>query len=129
MFSAYELVDIIISLAGQIDSLFNYWISASFAVIVSSYIAKDHLNRRITISISVLYVLASIMFAARMYFMGTMLQHYMVLAGDGLPANFDTSVLVLSITRGPTFFIGFLITQYYLWYSYNEKKKSGMVDT
>ncbi|MDA1369648.1 MAG: hypothetical protein O2971_02655 [Proteobacteria bacterium] len=30
----YELVDIVLTVGGQLDALFGYWISASFAVII-----------------------------------------------------------------------------------------------
>jgi hypothetical protein len=57
--STFEIADLIISVTGQMDSLFYYWMSASFAVLISSYIGKEHFNYSITLSISLLYFLAS----------------------------------------------------------------------
>lgn len=121
--SSYEIAELTISVTGQMDSLFNYWMSASFAVLVSSYIGKEHFNYSITLSISVLYFLASMMFVARYYAMSTLIVYYTELAGASLPAQFVAASPIIGITRAPTFLVGFFTTQVYLWHSYIQNKK------
>lgn len=121
--SSYEIVDLIISVTAQMDSLFNYWMSASFAVIVSSYIAKEHFNYPLTLSISVLYLFASIMFVTRYYAMSTLIVFYTELAGTSLPQQFVNASPIIGITRAPTFIAGFLIAELYLWHSYLKNKR------
>ena len=121
--SPYEIAELVISVTGQMDSLFNYWMSASFAVIVSSYIGKDHFNYSITLSISVLYVLASVMFVARYFAMGTLILYYTELAGSALPPQFIAASPIIGITRVPTFVLGFIVTEVYLWLSYRRNKR------
>ncbi|PCI74072.1 MAG: hypothetical protein COB20_15500 [SAR86 cluster bacterium] len=123
--SSYEIADLIISVTGQMDSLFNYWMSASFAVLVSSYIGKEHFNYSITFSISVLYFLASVMFVARYYAMSTLIVYYTELAGTSLPAQFVTASPIIGITRMPTFLVGFITTEAYLWNSYIRNRRQG----
>ena len=123
--SSYEVADLVISVTGQMDSLFNYWMSASFAVLVSSYIGKEHFNYSITLSISVLYFLASMMFVARYYAMSTLIIYYTELAGAALPSQFVTASPIIGITRLPTFLVGFITTEVYLWHSYIRNKRQG----
>ena len=123
--SAYEIAELVINVTGQMDSLFNYWMSASFAVLVSSYIGKEHFNYSITLSISVLYFLASMMFVARYYAMSTLIIYYTELAGTSLPSQFVAASPIIGITRAPVFLVGFITTQVYLWHSYVGNKKLG----
>jgi hypothetical protein len=118
LMSPFELAELIINVTGQMDSIFNYWMSASFAVLISSYIAKEHFNYSITLTISVLYFLASIMFLSRYYAMTTLLIYYMEFAGDSLPPQFISASPIIGITRAPTFVIGVIISEVYLWHSY-----------
>ena len=120
--TAYELIDIVVSIGGQLDSLFNYWISASFAVVVSSFIGKDHFNYAVTLSVSVLYFLASSMFAIRFIYTSSMIRYYVGLAGEVLPPNFDGASAILGLSRIPTFIVGFIVVQIYLWQSYKKTR-------
>jgi uncharacterized membrane protein (DUF485 family) len=122
--SIYEIADLVISVTGQMDSLFNYWMSASFAVLVGSYIGKEHFNYSTTLSISALYFLASMMFFARYYAMSTLIVSYTELAGTSLPPEFVTTSPIIGITRVLTFLVGFITTEVYLWNSYVETKKN-----
>jgi uncharacterized membrane protein (DUF485 family) len=121
--SSFEVAELIISVTGQMDSLFNYWMSASFAVLLSSYIGKEHFNYSITLSISVLYFLASMMFVARYYAMSTLIVYYTELAGASLPSQFIATSPIIGVTRVLTFTVGFIITEIYLWDSYLRSKK------
>ena len=115
--SSYEIAELIINVTGQMDSLFNYWMSASFAVLVSSYIGREHFNFSITLSISVLYFLASIMFLARYYAMSTLIAYSTELASAAISTQFLTASPIIGITRLPTFLLGFITTEVYLWHS------------
>ena len=121
--SLYEALDLIANISGQLDSLFNYWISASFAVIVGTFIGREHLKYAATLSISLLYFLASAMFLSRFWAMVALLLHYTELTSGSLPQEFLDSIPVMRFTRIPTFAIGFLVTEVYLWHSYLKHKK------
>ena len=120
----YELVDIVLTVGGQLDALFGYWISASFAVIVSAYIARIHFNYAITLSISLLYLLACAMFAVRFCSLFTLVNHYTVMGQAALPPDFLDTIPMLGWTRLPLFISGFLVTEAYLWHSYLQTKKA-----
>ena len=44
LFSSFELAELLIGVTQQTDSLFNHWMSAFFAVVISVYIGRDHFN-------------------------------------------------------------------------------------
>ena len=122
--STFELVELIAIFSGQLDSLFSYWISASFAVLISTYAGKDHFNFAITLSISILYLMASMMFLARFSATANFATYYMELGRDILPPNVASYSIFIGITRIPTFVIGFIITEIYLWHTYLKSRKA-----
>ena len=121
--TSFELAELLINVTGQMDSLFNYWMSASFAVLVGVYIGKDHFNKSITVSISILYLLASILFIARYYAMSTLIVYYTELAGSSLPPQFVSMSPIIGFTRVTTFVVGFIVAEVYLWQSYLKNRK------
>jgi len=58
------------------------------------------------------------MFLARYYVMSTLIIYYTQLAGDSVPQQFIAASPIIGITRAPTFIIGCIITEVYLWHSY-----------
>lgn len=49
LFSSFELAELLIGVAQQTDSLFNHWMSTSFAVVISVYTGRDHFNLPISL--------------------------------------------------------------------------------
>ena len=123
LFSSFELAELLIGVTEQMDSLFNYWMSASFAVVISVYIGRDHFNLPISLSVGVLYFMASVMFVARYYAMSTLIVQYTELAGSSLPSQFLAISPVIGIIRAVTFTLGFLMIELYLGHSYLTNKK------
>jgi len=121
--SVYEMINLIVIISDQLDSLFNYWISASFAVLVSTYIGKEKFNFTITLCISILYFLASIMFLIRLYGMMNLTRYYVDLASLYLPETFSSATPLMAATRVPTFFLGLIITEVYLWLSFLSNRR------
>jgi hypothetical protein len=63
--SLYESIDLFISATAQLDVIQNYWLSATFAVVLTAFLARNYLNFAVTFSISFLYFLGSLLFLAR----------------------------------------------------------------
>ncbi len=121
--TSYEALDLVFTLSAQLDSIFSYWISASFAVVVGTFVARDQLNLGLTLCIGSLYFLASAMFAVRWLSAGYLGQQ--VLYDDGLPAGYVESIWLLPTLRLVTFALGFLITEGYLIYAYRKFRDEG----
>ena len=57
------------------------------------------------------------MFLARYYAMSTLIAYSTELVGAAISPQFLTASPVIGITRLPTFLVGFIITEVYLWHS------------
>ena len=120
-----EIISVIMAGSSDFDSIFNYWISASFAVIISARLGRNQFNFRLTAAISLLYFLVSTMFLVRFYSQVTLMTYLMGLLGEATPAGLLDSLPWLGVIRVIMFSFGFLITEYYLWHSYLLVKNSG----
>lgn len=107
--TSYEAIDLILSLSGQIDTLFNFWLSASFAVILSAFIGRAHFALLVTAAISALYAMGCILFAAR--FLVT-IDIFVQIGGI---ATIETGSNLILYARVSRFLLGCLMTQVYLW--------------
>ena len=119
--TTYETLDLVFTMSAQLDSIFSYWISASFAVVIGVFVARDHLNLGLAVCIGALYFLASTMFAVRWISAGVLGQE--ILFAESMPAGYLESIWPLPVLRLITFALGFLITEGYLIYSYAQLRR------
>ena len=116
--TTYEALDLMASLSDQLDSIFGYWISVSFAVVIGVFVAKDHLNIGLALCIGALYLIASIMFAARWYAVMVLIQE--LIATGLIPTSYLEAVTFLPSIRLFTFIAGLVVTEGYLVYAYRK---------
>jgi hypothetical protein len=64
-----EFLTLAFTTFAAMGSEFQYWLSATFAVIVATFIAGDRLTRAMRIWVGVLYVCVSLVFAGRYWFL------------------------------------------------------------
>ena len=119
--TTYETLDLVFTMSAQLDSIFSYWISASFAVVIGVFVAREHLNFGLALCIGALYFLASAMFAVRWVSAGILGQE--VLFAQSMPAGYVESIWALPLLRLITFVLGFIITEGYLIYSYTQLRR------
>ena len=115
----YELIYAILE---TLDRLFEFWLSASFAVIVAAHFMIGKLNRYLALFMSMAYSLFSFTLAFRFYSNGKKLSEFrdsLLSLGETLnpdASNFGGLLLFL------TFFVGFLGTNAYVWYCYLKRE-------
>jgi hypothetical protein len=63
--SEFELNTLLIEYSAAIDSQFNFWMAATFAIVVASHTAGDKLNRTGRLGLVLLYLLACSVFYLR----------------------------------------------------------------
>lgn len=63
--SEFELNILVIEYSAAIDSQFNFWMAATFAIVVASHTAGDKLNRAGRLVLVLLYLLACAVFFLR----------------------------------------------------------------
>jgi hypothetical protein len=114
--SAYEVLDLVSGTSAVFDSIFSYWITVSFGVVAGAFIARDHINLGLALTMATVYAVGSVMFALRFYSNGQLLSH--VFASPALPEEFLASVAVLGPLRVGTFVLGFVMTEFFVFYTY-----------
>lgn len=63
--SEYELTSLVFDLFRDMDSMIQFWIQATFAVVVAVFVAGDRLSRWMRAVIAALYLIASVQAGAR----------------------------------------------------------------
>jgi len=63
----FELQQLMADTSAAIDGQFQFWITATFAVVVASYTAGARLSRWVRVSLAVLYLMAVAMFYLRWF--------------------------------------------------------------
>jgi hypothetical protein len=63
--SEFELNTLLIEYSAAIDSQFNFWMAATFAIVVATHTAGDKLNRTGRLGLVLLYLLACAVFYFR----------------------------------------------------------------
>ena len=71
-----ELLELILLSESSIDSQAQGWLTATFATIVASFVARNLLSRRMRFIVSGLYLSATFVFASRWYYDAVDISHY-----------------------------------------------------
>ena len=115
--TAYELTSLIYEIFRDMDSMMEFWISATFAVVVAVFVAREHLSRAMLMMILGLYVAASVMFALRWVVFLRRTFHYreelIKLTGSDIPTD-DVLVGVIVVLIISIFMLGIGATSYFL---------------
>lgn len=111
-----EQYQLLYAILETLDRLFEFWLSASFAVVVAAHFMIGNLSRYLAIFVSLSYTLFSFTLVFRFRSNGTLfgdVRDSLIAAGETLnldASNFGGLLLFL------TFVVGFLGTNGYLWY-------------
>ena len=99
----------------QIDSAFNIWMSATFAVLVAVHLVGSNLKRRVLVVIATMYSLFSLLYLCRIVDSGSLAIMYGTEIAVELPFGFWNGVVRLLI-----FAIGTAATLYFIFRSSKE---------
>ena len=103
------------------DRAIEFWLSASFAIVVATFLASDRLNRTMYIFITVGYLLASGNMLARYWIHASRYMQWRdMLISLGEPYNTSLSVVVVG-TQFAIFIVGTCGTLYFVWHTYFHK--------
>lgn len=111
-----EQYQLLYAILETLDRLFEFWLSASFAVVVAAHFMTGNLSRYLAIFMSLSYTLFSFTLVFRFRSNGTLfgdIRESLIAAGETVnldASNFGGLLLFL------TFVVGFLGTNGYLWY-------------
>ena len=115
-FQLLRLVDITIN---RLESVFQFWLSATFAAIVASHLANDRLTKAYAGMLTGLYLVFTFSVVVRMMAFRETLQRYFLqvaeIRGDSLSSS------VVDLVNGSiwaTVILGTIATVVFIWHSY-----------
>lgn len=118
--SSGELIEILLGLSEDAQNQFQYWLTITFALIVAVTIGKKYLDSVLSISISVLYLATTSLFAFRYYETMRNIGIFLVeFESRGL--ELYASLSFLFYLRIAVFVLGTSIT---IWFLYKSAKSS-----
>ena len=105
------------------DRAIEFWLSASFAIVVATFLASERLNRAMYIFITGGYLLVSANMLGRYWIHAARyVQWRDILIELGEPYNTSLSVAVVG-TQLAIFVVGTCGTLYFVWHTYLQKKR------
>ena len=119
--STAELIEIAQLFRDSLDAQFQYWLTTTFAVIVASFIAREKLDKKLRAVVSILYIVASILFYATFALAGENWNAYAAVALKR-GAIYIEPIVSLRLLRTFLFISGTLITLWFLNFTKIEKR-------
>ena len=106
-----------------LDAQFQYWLSASIAVIVARFIGDQQLTRAMSYSLATLYLLAAALFTLKyVAVLGSLITVASIASNRGIDLGTDMGVLI-TIVRATLFVLGTTTT---LWFLIRRGKTDGV---
>ena len=115
-FQLLQLVDITIH---RLESVFQFWLSATFAAIVASHLASDRLTKAYASMLTGLYLVFTFSVVVRMMAFRETLERYLFEVAEMRGDSLGSSVVGLVNTSiWATVILGTLATVVFIWHSY-----------
>lgn len=114
-----ELYDLLYTTRSMLDQILEFWLTASFAVLVASHFLADRLTRPIAALLAISYSVFSALLMTRFYVTGTKafeIRERLVAAGETFSGGGSQLVGILSTV---TFIVGFVAVLFVLRASLN----------
>ena len=113
------------------DRFFEFWITATFAVVIACHLGSKTLTKGFSTMISLLYLAFSANMIARWYLAGGAVGGFRdAMIGDMLqpggfmsPESQEILMYISRISARGTLFIGTAVTIFFVWYTYNNQKQ------
>ena len=113
------------------DRFFEFWITATFAVIIACHLGSKTLTKGFSAMISLLYLAFSANMIARWYLAGGAVGGFRDSIIDGMtqlggfmnPESQEILIDISRISSRGTLFIGTAVTIFFVWYTYNNQKR------
>jgi hypothetical protein len=118
--STAELYDIYFSALGTMDRIFEFWLTASFAVVVASHFISSSMSRGLALLMSSAYVLFSAAMAARFLIVSFKMnetQGRLVSIGESYPGELSQFVGILLVSL---FAVGSVGVLAFVWRAYRQ---------
>ena len=116
----FEALEAMFGANQAMNNAFQYWLSVTFAIILTAHLARRHLNPPILLTIGLLYFGAALLFFVDYLHWLAIMQQIQ----DPFFGEYATGYgLTKTIVRTGLFLIGTVTAEGYLIYSYRQKKE------
>ncbi len=111
-----QLIDITIN---RLESVFQFWLSATFAAIVASHLASDRLTKAYASMLTGLYLVFTFSVVVRMMAFRETLERYLSQVAEIRGDTLGSSVVgLVNASIWATVILGTLATVVFIWHSY-----------
>ena len=112
----------------RLESVFEFWLSATFAAIVASHLAGEKLTKIYAVMLTSIYVIFTFSVVIRSMAWNDALERYSkmlrTLRGDLIESpTFD----LVNVSISATIILGTLVTVIFIWHAYTTNKTAGSV--
>ncbi len=115
-FQLLQLIDITIN---RLESVFQFWLSATFAAIVASHLASDRLTKAYASMLTGLYLVFTFSVVVRMMAFRETLERYLSQVAEIRGDSLGSSVVgLINASTWATVILGTLATVVFIWHSY-----------
>ena len=115
-FQLLQLIDITIN---RLESVFQFWLSATFAAIVASHLASDRLTKAYASVLIGLYLVFTFSVVVRMMAFRETLERYLSQGAEIRGDSLGSSVVgLVNASIWATVILGTLATVVFIWHSY-----------
>lgn len=115
-FQLLQLIDITIN---RLESVFQFWLSATFAAIVASHLASDRLTKAYASMLTGLYLVFTFSVVVRMMAFRETLERYLFQVAEIRGDSLGSSVVgLVNASIWATVILGTLATVVFIWHSY-----------
>jgi len=123
--SLYESVELFYLTLSTQDRFFDFWISATFAVIIACHLGSRTLTKGFSILMAVMYTVFSVNMLSRWLLAQGAVFRYLsemiALAGAEVEGGYELFGFSRSLTFG-TLVVGTIITLFFIWVTFNNRK-------
>ena len=125
--SLYESVQLFYLTLSTQDRFFDFWISATFAVIIASHLGSRTLTKGFSILMAVMYTAFSVNMLSRWLLAQGAVFRYLseMIALAGAEAEVAGGYELFGLSRSLTFgtlVVGTIITLFFIWVTFNDQK-------
>ena len=118
--SQYELHQLMLDAYALTDGSFEFWLTATFSVIVVAHVSVERLTLKLCASITVLYLALTGSMLLRTAHVTGIIQGYKALITINPPADLRMNGYFVMFL----YFVGTIGAVIYLWHSYRHRKDS-----
>ena len=121
--SLYETTELFYIILEAQDRFFEFWITATFAVIIACHLGSSILTRSFSLMISFMYLAFSINLIGRWVFVAEAVSRYRndMASQSGIQLN-EQLIDLSRMLSTTTLLVGTTVTIFFVWYTYKNRK-------